>query len=485
MPVRSVLKCEAEAGVCRACYGVALATGELANLGDAVGIVAAQSIGEPGTQLTMRTFHTGGVAGADITHGLPRVVELFEARKPKGVAEIATSARQGRDRGDEKSQQGDRSSTPRARSTPTRFPRAHAPAACRARARRSRPGSSSTRARCTRPSCSRSGAATRPSGTSSAEVQQVYKSQGVDINDKHIELIVRQMLKRVRIDRKGDADFLPGSLVDRTLLKRRNDEIKKAGGETATGEEVILGITKASLATDSFLSAASFQETTKVLTDAALEGKVDRLLGLKENVIIGKLIPAATGLKHYRTLEIEPTEPVQRPDAGRDRPARRGPARGRAGARGRGPRGPRRRDLHDRLRRRLRRRLRPRRGRRRARARRLRRRRGKLETSSWTGGGAPTALPPFRPRCPVEQQLDVLFAHALMPQRLDDQRRRRPARGPLVAATRRRCRRSRPAGARRRTRRSRRSSSGPSRPRPGRRRSGTGRSPGRPSRWGR
>jgi DNA-directed RNA polymerase subunit beta' len=148
-----------------------------------------------------------------------------------------------------------------------------------------------------------------------SEVQQVYKSQGVDINDKHIELIARQMLKRVRVDRKGDTDYLPGALVDRHQLKRRNDEIKKAGGETAAAEQVILGITKASLATDSFLSAASFQETTKVLTDAALEGKVDRLLGLKENVIIGKLIPAATGLKHYRSLEIEPAEPVQRPTA--------------------------------------------------------------------------------------------------------------------------------------------------------------------------
>ena len=147
------------------------------------------------------------------------------------------------------------------------------------------------------------------------EVQEVYKSQGVDINDKHIELIVRQMLKRIRIDRKGDTDFLPGSLVDGHALKRRNELLKKEGGETAAGEQVILGITKASLATDSFLSAASFQETTKVLTDAALEGKVDRLLGLKENVIIGKLIPAATGLKHYRTLEIEPTEPVERPSA--------------------------------------------------------------------------------------------------------------------------------------------------------------------------
>ena len=176
-------------------------------------------------------------------------------------------------------------------------------------------------------------------------MQEVYKSQGVDINDKHIELIARQMLKRVRIDRKGETDCLPGSLVDRHALKRMNDEIKKRKGDLATSEEVILGITKASLATDSFLSAASFQETTKVLTDAALEGKVDRLLGLKENVIIGKLIPAATGLKHYRTLEIEPTEPVDAADGGRDRPARRGAARGGARARRRRPRGPRRRDL--------------------------------------------------------------------------------------------------------------------------------------------
>jgi DNA-directed RNA polymerase subunit beta' len=312
IPVRSVLKCEAEAGVCRMCYGVALATGALCNLGDAVGIVAAQSIGEPGTQLTMRTFHTGGVAGADITHGLPRVVELFEARKPKGVATIANVSGAAAIDDDEK----ERRITivdGKGEEHLFRFPRR-------------------TRLLVDHGQNVDAGQQLNEGSLYPAElleirgrdvterylvreVQEVYKSQGVDINDKHIELIVRQMLKRVRIDRKGDAEFLPGSLVDRHALKRRNEQLKKEGGEAAAGEEVILGITKASLATDSFLSAASFQETTKVLTDAALEGKVDRLLGLKENVIIGKLIPAATGLKHYRTLEIEPTEPVERPSA--------------------------------------------------------------------------------------------------------------------------------------------------------------------------
>jgi DNA-directed RNA polymerase subunit beta' len=310
--VRTVLKCEAEAGVCRMCYGVSLASGALCDLGDAVGIIAAQSIGEPGTQLTMRTFHTGGVAGADITHGLPRVVELFEARKPKGVAEIARVSGKVAIEDDEKSRKviilddkGEEHTYLLPRRTPLLVRHGDKieqgqqlnegslyPAELLEIRGREETGRYLVR-----------------------EVQQVYKSQGVDINDKHIELIARQMLKRVRIDRKGSTEFLPGSLADRHQLKRRNDAIKKSGGETATGEEVILGITKASLATDSFLSAASFQETTKVLTDAALEGKVDRLLGLKENVIIGKLIPAATGLKHYRTLEIEPTQPIERPTA--------------------------------------------------------------------------------------------------------------------------------------------------------------------------
>jgi DNA-directed RNA polymerase subunit beta' len=312
VPVRSVLKCEADAGVCRLCYGVSLATGSLCDLGDAVGIVAAQSIGEPGTQLTMRTFHTGGVAGADITHGLPRVVELFEARRPKGVATISDVAGIASIEDDEKERRITITDD-KAEEHVFRFPR-------RTRllvenreqvdaGRQLNEGSLypaellELRGR------------TETERYLVLEVQEVYKSQGVDINDKHIELIVRQMLKRVRVDRKGDTEFLPGSLVDGQVLKRRNEEIKKNSGDLAAGEQVILGITKASLATDSFLSAASFQETTKVLTDAALEGKVDRLLGLKENVIIGKLIPAATGLKRYRTLEIEPTEPVERPSA--------------------------------------------------------------------------------------------------------------------------------------------------------------------------
>ena len=312
VPVRSVAKCEADAGVCRTCYGVSLASGKLADLGDAVGIVAAQSIGEPGTQLTMRTFHTGGVAGADITHGLPRVVELFEARKPKGVAEIARESGKVTIERDDKSQKViilDAKGEEHAYTLPRRTHLTVTEGQAIEAGEQLNEGSLypaellEVRGR------------DETERYLVAEVQQVYKSQGVDINDKHIELIVRQMLKRVRIERKGDADFLPGALIDRVVLKRRNEEVKKAGGETATGEEVILGITKASLATDSFLSAASFQETTKVLTDAALEGKIDRLLGLKENVIIGKLIPAATGLKHYRNLEIEPTEPVQRPTA--------------------------------------------------------------------------------------------------------------------------------------------------------------------------
>ena len=313
IPVRSVLKCEAESGVCRLCYGVSLATGAMADLGDAVGIVAAQSIGEPGTQLTMRTFHTGGVAGADITHGLPRVVELFEARKPKGLAKIAEISGKVEVKDDEKSRKvivldakGEETSYTFPRRTHLFVQNGQTIDAGQQLNEGSLYPAELLQIR----------GLDETERYLVKEVQEVYKSQGVDINDKHIELIVRQMLKRVRIERKGDTECLPGSLVDRHALKRMNDAVKKGKsgkGEAATAEAVILGITKASLATDSFLSAASFQETTKVLTDASLEGKVDRLLGLKENVIIGKLIPAATGLKRYRTLEIEPTEPVERP----------------------------------------------------------------------------------------------------------------------------------------------------------------------------
>ncbi len=309
VPVRSVLKCEAQSGVCQACYGRAMATGALAQIGDAVGIVAAQSIGEPGTQLTMRTFHTGGVAGADITHGLPRVVELFEARKPKGLAQIAeqdgtvTIEETEKaltvvitdDAGEEHRHafprrtrlfvsSGEKISAGKQLNEGSVYP--HELLAIRGR--------------------------TDTEVYLVKEVQEVYKSQGVDIDDKHIELIVRQMLKKVRVDQKGDTDYLPGQFVDRFEFAKVNEAVIEKGDEAAQFEDIILGITKASLNTDSFLSAASFQETTKVLTDAALEGKTDRLNGLKENVIIGKLIPAATGLKRYRRIEIEPSEPLPR-----------------------------------------------------------------------------------------------------------------------------------------------------------------------------
>ena len=309
VPVRSTLKCEAPSGVCQACYGRAMATGALAQIGDAVGIVAAQSIGEPGTQLTMRTFHTGGVAGADITHGLPRVVELFEARRPKGLSKIAEED------GVVTIEETDKALTVVITDKAGEEHRHAFPRRTRlfvtsgekiASGRQLNEGSVyphellAIRGR------------TDTEQYLVKEVQEVYKSQGVDIDDKHIELIVRQMLKKVRVDQKGDTDYLPGQFVDRFEFAKVNGAVTDKGGESAQFEDIILGITKASLNTDSFLSAASFQETTKVLTDAALEGKIDRLNGLKENVIIGKLIPAATGLKRYRRIEIEPAEPLPR-----------------------------------------------------------------------------------------------------------------------------------------------------------------------------
>jgi DNA-directed RNA polymerase subunit beta' len=311
IPVRSVLKCELESGICSACYGRALASGTTVELGDAVGIIAAQSIGEPGTQLTMRTFHTGGVAGLDITQGLPRVVELFEARKPKGLAQISAVA------GKVTVEESDKAvkvivTDEKGEDHSFNFPSRtllnvkHG--------ERIEAGTQLNEGSLYPAELLEIRGRTETELYLVSEVQRVYKAQGVDINDKHIELIVRQMLKRVRIESKGSTTLLPGALEDRHQLKLINKQVKDDGGTPAKAEEVILGITKASLATESFLSAASFQETTKVLTDAALEGKRDRLLGLKENVIIGKLIPAATGLKHYRSLEIEPLEPAQRPD---------------------------------------------------------------------------------------------------------------------------------------------------------------------------
>jgi DNA-directed RNA polymerase subunit beta' len=310
VPVRSVLKCEADTGVCRACYGTFLATGELSEIGDAVGIIAAQSIGEPGTQLTMRTFHTGGIAGADITHGLPRVVEIFEARNPKGAAALAeiggTVAIEETERQiritvmPESGNEDDEFSVTVPRRT--RLLVAHGEVV--------EAGDPLHEGSLNPADLLRLKGYTATELYLVGEVQKVYKSQGVEIHDKHIELIVRQMLKKVRVEMAGDTDLLPGQLVDKLVLDRENVRVKKEKKEQATSEPLILGITKASLATESFLSAASFQETTKVLTDAAIEGKIDRLLGLKENVIIGKLIPAATGLKRYRTIEIGPSAAV-------------------------------------------------------------------------------------------------------------------------------------------------------------------------------
>ncbi len=311
LPVRTVLKCKSEFGVCRTCYGTFLATGETAEIGDAVGIIAAQSIGEPGTQLTMRTFHTGGVAGADITHGLPRVVEIFEARNPKGAA---TLAEEGGKVDVEDTERGPKltiipdGSKDEDEWKPIQLPRRTRLLVTKGQA--VEPGDPLHEGSLNPGDLLRLKGYTATELYLVSEVQKVYKSQGVEIHDKHIELIVRQMLKKVRVENAGDTDLLPGQLVDKNVLDRENARVKKEKKEQATFEPLILGITKASLATESFLSAASFQETTKVLTDASIEGKVDRLLGLKENVIIGKLIPAATGLKRYRTIEIGPSDKV-------------------------------------------------------------------------------------------------------------------------------------------------------------------------------
>ncbi len=316
IPVRSVLKCRSEFGVCRACYGIFLATGGMCEIGDAVGIIAAQSIGEPGTQLTMRTFHTGGVAGADITHGLPRVVEIFEARNPKGAAKLAETGGkvelEDTERGPKITIHTDEVDENGEPLEPASFQLPRRTRILVENGQTVEPGDALHEGSINPADLLRLKGSTATELYLVGEVQKVYKSQGVDIHDKHIELILRQMLKKVRVEEAGDTDLLPGQLVDRVALERENVRVKKEKGkkEQATYEPLILGITKASLATESFLSAASFQETTKVLTDASIEGKVDRLLGLKENVIIGKLIPAATGLKKYRNIEIGPSEKV-------------------------------------------------------------------------------------------------------------------------------------------------------------------------------
>jgi len=288
----------------------------MCEIGDAVGIIAAQSIGEPGTQLTMRTFHTGGVAGADITHGLPRVVEIFEARNPKGAAKLAEVGGkvelEDTERGPKITIHTDEVDENGEPVEPVSYQLPRRTRVLVDDGQMVEPGDALHEGSLNPADLLRLKGATATELYLVQEVQKVYRSQGVDIHDKHIELIVRQMLKKVRVEEAGDTDLLPGQLVDRVALERENARVKKEKGkkEQATHEPLILGITKASLATESFLSAASFQETTKVLTDASIEGKVDRLLGLKENVIIGKLIPAATGLKRYRSIEIGPSEKV-------------------------------------------------------------------------------------------------------------------------------------------------------------------------------
>ncbi len=302
----SVLVCESRIGVCAKCYGRSLATGKRVDVGEAVGIVAAQSIGEPGTQLTMRTFHTGGVAGQDITHGLPRIQELFEARIPKGMAPISEAEGRVRVEETEKARKivvvPDNGSDEVAYQVPMR----------------SRPmvgesehvtvGQQLIQGAVNPHEVLRILGARELQFHLVHEVQEVYRSQGVSIHDKHIEIIVRQMLKRVNVLESGDTELLPGELVDRPRFEEVNRSVVGEGGQPASGRPVLMGITKASLATESWLSAASFQETTRVLTDAAIHAKSDSLLGLKENVIIGKLIPAGTGMSLYRNIRVEPTE---------------------------------------------------------------------------------------------------------------------------------------------------------------------------------
>jgi DNA-directed RNA polymerase subunit beta' len=304
--VRSVLTCESRVGTCAKCYGRSLAAGKLVDIGEAVGIIAAQSIGEPGTQLTMRTFHTGGVAGDDITHGLPRVQELFEARTPKGVAPISEAA--GRARVEETDRTRKIVVTPDDGSEDVSYPVTKRARLLVEEGQHVGVGEKLVHGAVDPKQVLRILGPRAVQVHLVDEVQEVYRSQGVSIHDKHIEVIVRQMLKRVTIIESGDAELLPGELVDRSRFEEENRRVVSESGTPASGRPELMGITKASLATESWLSAASFQETTRVLTDAAINGKSDPLLGLKENVIIGKLIPAGTGLPRYRNIRVEPTE---------------------------------------------------------------------------------------------------------------------------------------------------------------------------------
>jgi len=301
--IRSVLSCRSKIGVCAKCYGLNLAVGEPSNVGEAVGFIAAQSIGEPGTQLTMRTFHTGGVAGEDITQGLPRVEELFEARKPKGLAIVSEISGTVRIKDTKKKREIEIVNNETGEVKTYLIP--YGSSIKVADGDVVEAGDELTEGSVNPHDILKIKGVQAVQSYLLQEVQKVYRLQGVDINDKHIEVIVRQMLRKVKIDEAGDTDMLPGSLVDMFEFESKNKEAEAKGLRPATGKRALLGITKASLATESFLSAASFQETTRVLTEAAIKGKVDPLIGLKENIIIGKLIPAGTGMPRYREIELE------------------------------------------------------------------------------------------------------------------------------------------------------------------------------------
>ncbi len=307
--IRTILTCKSHIGVCAKCYGANMATGQAVQVGEAVGIIAAQSIGEPGTQLTMRTFHTGGVAGDDITQGLPRVEELFEARKPKGLAIIAEFGGVATFK-DTKKKREIIITDPETGNTKSYL----IPYGSRIKIQDGvtlEAGDELTEGSINPHDILKIKGVRAVQDYMIQEVQRVYRLQGVEINDKHIEVIVRQMLKKIRVEESGDSDYLPGTSMDVLDFNEENEKLIEEGKKPIEGKQVMLGITKASLATNSFLSAASFQETTKVLTEAAINGKVDPLIGLKENVIIGKLIPAGTGMKRYRSVKLDTDIPEE------------------------------------------------------------------------------------------------------------------------------------------------------------------------------
>ncbi len=331
--IRTILTCKSHVGICAKCYGSNMATGEPVQVGEAVGIIAAQSIGEPGTQLTMRTFHTGGVAGDDITQGLPRVEELFEARKPKGLAIISEFGGKVTLRDTKKKREVIITDEENGQTKAYLIPYGSRIKVMDGQVLEA--GDELTEGSVNPHDILKIKGVRAVQDYMLREVQRVYRLQGVEINDKHIEVIVRQMLKKVRIENNGDSDFLPGTMVDTLEYEDTVEALAAEGKEVPEGKQIILGITKASLATNSFLSAASFQETTKVLTDAAIKGKIDPLIGLKENVILGKLIPAGTGMKRYRNISLhsdlvdslEPPEPVEEPEAEKDEKGKKGKGR--------------------------------------------------------------------------------------------------------------------------------------------------------------